>query len=276
MLRDEVRSFLRRHKLRLNTDAGQHFLVDEEALADICAAANLQASDRIVEIGPGIGILTRELLGRVSQITAIEIDPRLIPLLHRFVEQTPSLKAHSSKLTALHENALHTPMPAEAYKVVANIPYHITSPLLHHILLESDRTPVSLTLLIQREVAENICAPGSSGVLAVLVQLFGTPKLIRIVPRKSFLPPPEVDSAILHIDCSKSPVTDRKTAKQILGLAKMAFTQRRKMLSNSIGKTPGGMEALAMTGIQTTRRPETLTVGEWIALAAALYPISAS
>ncbi|MFA5800459.1 MAG: 16S rRNA (adenine(1518)-N(6)/adenine(1519)-N(6))-dimethyltransferase RsmA [Candidatus Peribacteraceae bacterium] len=276
MLRDEVRSFLRRHKLRLDTDAGQHFLVDGEALAEIIAAANLQASDRIVEIGPGIGILTRELLGRVSQITAIEIDPRLIPLLHRFVEQTPSLKPKTLNLTAIHGNALHTPMPAEAYKVVANIPYHITSPLLHHILLESDHAPVSLTLLIQREVAENICAEKSASILTILVRLFGEPRLVRLVHPEAFLPPPEVDSAVLSIECFEKPLVNRETAYRILGLAKLAFSRRRKMLSNSIGKTPGGPEALALTGIQATRRPETLTVGEWIALAAALYPISAS
>jgi len=276
MLRDEVLSFLKRHKLRLDTDAGQHFLVDGEALAEIIAAANLQASDRIVEIGPGIGILTRELLGRVSQITAIEIDPRLIPLLHRFVEQTPSLKPKTLNLTAIHGNALHTPMPAEAYKVVANIPYHITSPLLHHILLESDHAPVSLTLLIQREVAENICAEKSASILTILVRLFGEPRLVRLVHPEAFLPPPEVDSAVLSIECFEKPLVNRETAYRILGLAKLAFSRRRKMLSNSIGKTPGGPEALALTGIQATRRPETLTVGEWIALAAALYPISAS
>ena len=273
MLRQEVTDFLRLHKIRLDTRSGQHFLVDEEALTEIVEVARLKPNDNVVEIGPGIGILTRELIKHVTHVTAIEIDERFIKLLNTFITKNPpspegfgraGQQQKTKKLTIVHGNALQASLPLKPYKVVANIPYYITSPLLHHLLLESAKLPETLTLLIQREVAENICAPGSSGILAVLVKLFGTPALIRIVPKDAFLPPPEVDSAILHIDCSRPKITDAKTAKQILGHAKLAFSKRRKMLGNSIGKTPGGMEALRKAAIDPIRRPETLEIEEWI------------
>jgi 16S rRNA (adenine1518-N6/adenine1519-N6)-dimethyltransferase len=266
MLNDDVHSFLRQHGLWLNTDRGQHFLVDEETLAEILSAAALKPQDHVVEIGPGIGVLTRELLKCAEKVTAIEIDERLIPLLHKFLDQTPSLKPKTLNLTAVHGNALHTPMPTEAYKVVANIPYHITSPLLRHFFLESTLRPSSLTLLLQREVAENICSEKSDSILTVLVRLFGEPHLVCLVPKEAFFPPPEVDSAVLHIDCFPSPLADKETTERILNLAKLAFSQRRKMLSNSIGHTPGGSDALQKCGIDPKRRPETLSIDEWIRL----------
>jgi len=271
MLTDEVRTFLKRHLVRLNTDAGQHFLIDEEVLADIVSAANLRATDRIVEIGPGIGVLTRELLKHAAHVTAIEIDGRLIPLLETFAYGNAE-RVTRNKLTIIHGNALHTPMPADNYKVVANIPYHITSPLLTHLLLESETIPESLTLLIQREVAENICAAGSESILAVLVKLFGKPTLVRLVPKESFLPPPEVDSAVLHIDIFKKQLVDLKTARRVLGLAKMAFSKRRKMLGNTIGHLPGAEAALKKANIDPKRRPQTLTTDEWTALLANIHP----
>jgi 16S rRNA (adenine1518-N6/adenine1519-N6)-dimethyltransferase len=241
----------------------QHFLIDEETLQDIVIVADLTHSDHIVEVGPGIGVLTRELTKRVKKVTAIEIDPRFPRLLKQFA-------AGKAELDIQLANALHTPMPLEPYKVVANIPYHITSPLLTHLLLESPVRPTSLTLLIQREVAENICSKGSDSILTVLVRMFGIPSLIRLVSKEAFLPPPEVDSAVIHIECYAEPKVDNATAEKILKLAKLAFAKRRKMLCNSIGETPHGAEALVAANIADTRRPQTLTIEEWIALEKAI------
>lgn len=259
-LSDQVRQFLSAHHLRLNTDLGQHFLVDEDVLESIISAAAIQSNDHIVEIGPGVGVLTKRLLEKAEEVTAIELDDRLIPLLKDFVKNDP-------KLTVVHANALKAELPNEPYKIVANIPYHITSPLLRHACMESPLAPTSLTLLIQREVAEKICDTKHAGLLTIIVGLFGTPKLIRKVPPGCFLPPPAVDSAVLHIDCHKNPIADAETMEKVMSLAKLGFGQKRKMLSNTIGSLPDGTERLEKAGVDPKRRPETLTIGEWIRLA---------
>jgi 16S rRNA (adenine1518-N6/adenine1519-N6)-dimethyltransferase len=151
--------------------------------------------------------------------------------------------------------------------VVANIPYHITSPLLRHLFLESPVLPTSATLLIQREVAENICAEGSPSLLTILVRLAGEPRFVRTVSQEAFLPPPEVESAVIHIACNRKLLRPKDDVERILSIAKHAFSKRRKMLRNSITFLPGGEDALAHAGIDPMRRPETLTLEEWMALA---------
>jgi len=268
-LPDEIRQFCRNHGLKLNTDLGQHFLLDASILDRIVETAHIQSSDTIVEIGPGVGVLTRELLRVAGSVMAIELDERMIPLLRKFIEESPQLTAQNSKLTIVQGNALHVGMPETPYKVVANIPYHITSPLLRHLFLESKKTPASLTLLIQREVAERICDREDAGMLTILVGLFGKPNIMARVPPAAFLPPPKVDSAVLHIECFERPLADAATVEQLFKLTKIAFGQKRKMLRNTLGSFHGGMERLAGLHIEPTRRPQTLSVEEWIALARA-------
>ncbi len=270
MLAEEVRQFLAENKIWLNTDLGQHFLISEEVLEIIVAAGDVGPEDRVVEIGPGIGVLTRELLSRAGEIMAIEIDGKMIGLAEAFIAKAGLQKDIRRKLTFVTGNALRTDLPKKPYKVVANIPYHITSPLLRHVFLESPVRPTSLTLLIQREVAENICGEGTDGLLTILVGMFGKPSLLAIVPPEAFLPPPKVDSAVLQIDCYPEPKADAATINEVLKLAKHAFSQKRKMLSNTLGKLPGGPEALARCGVEMNRRPQTLSVDEWIAVANAM------
>jgi 16S rRNA (adenine1518-N6/adenine1519-N6)-dimethyltransferase len=264
-LPEEIDAFLRSHGLKLNTNLGQHFLTDEEVLATIIESAGIVEDDDILEIGPGIGVLTRELLKHARTVTAIELDHRLIPLLELF---TKGIRHDRPDVLRIIEgNALAVGFPSTPYKIVANIPYHITSPLLRHAFLESSVRPKSLTLLIQREVAQKICDTENAGMLTILVALFGTPIFIRRVPPACFLPPPAVDSAVLHIESHAEPLADSATIERIFRLTKLAFGQKRKMLRNSLGKQPGGMELLAKIGIEAQRRPETITIQEWIALA---------
>jgi 16S rRNA (adenine1518-N6/adenine1519-N6)-dimethyltransferase len=263
VLAQEIQEFLHINRLRLNTDLGQHFLIVPEVLDGIVAISDLQPDDLVVEIGPGIGILTRELLKHVASVTAVEIDGRLIPLLKTFVKTASGAKG---KLNALQGNALTVRLPETPYKIVANIPYHITSPLLRHLLLESAVRPTSMTLLIQREVAENICSETTESLLTLIVGLFGKAHFVQVVPKAAFLPPPAVESAVIFIDCTEPPAVDIPTAERVLSLAKHAMSKRRKMLSNSIGELPNGMELLAAAKIDPTRRPQTLTIEEWITL----------
>ncbi|MFA6523654.1 MAG: 16S rRNA (adenine(1518)-N(6)/adenine(1519)-N(6))-dimethyltransferase RsmA [Candidatus Peribacteraceae bacterium] len=271
-LREEVSQFLHRHGLRLNTDLGQHFLVDEDALEVIVESADVRPGETVVEIGPGIGILTRELLRKEATVMAVELDQRLIPLLRQFLsEKQPSSPLPTGEgvgvgaLTIVQANALHVSMPESPYKIAANIPYHITSPLLRHVFLESAVKPSSMTILIQKEVAQTICNGG--GILTILVKLFGKPSYVADVPAEAFLPPPKVDSAVLHIDCFEKPLTDPATIDRIFSLTKTAFGQKRKMLRNTLGQMPDGMEKLKGVGIDPERRPQTLSVEEWIKLA---------
>ncbi len=271
-LQTDIRQFCVKHRLKLNTELGQHFLIDQNVLNAIVEAADINASDHVVEIGPGIGVLTKELLRKARKVTAIELDDRMIPLLKRYTKDSP-------KLTVIRENALHVGMPPTPYKIVANIPYHITSPLLRHVFLESNVPPTSMTLLIQREVADRICPPvrpngragdtENAGMLTIIVGLFGKPEKVINVPPKAFLPPPEVDSAVIHIACYGKPLVDAATLERVMKFTKIAFGMKRKMLRNSFGTFPGGLELLSVAGIAETRRPQTLTVEEWIAVARA-------
>lgn len=263
MLRDDIAAFLHRHGIWLNKDLGQHFLIAEDVLDAIMQSADIQPTDTVLEIGPGIGVLTRLLMERAKKVIAIELDTKLLPLLRTYVGKGYK---HST-LDIIQGNALQVPFPSEPYKVVANIPYHITSPLLRHIFLESTQVPVSLTLLIQREVAETICDNESAGLLTILVGLFGTPRIVTLVDPSCFLPPPAVDSAVLHIDCFPQPKATPEIIEEIFRLTKIGFSQKRKMLSNTLGHLPDGQRILSEASIDPKRRPQTVTVDEWIALA---------
>lgn len=259
-----IGDFCKAHRLRLNTDLGQHFLIDEPTLDAIIAASRLQSGERALEIGPGIGVLTERLLQLGANVTAIELDERMLPLLAMFTAKdgTPH-----PNLQVLQGNALAVPFPSEPYRIVANIPYHITSPLLRHAFLECPRAPESLTLLIQREVAERIADPEDRGLLTIIVALFGVARIVKHVPPQAFLPPPAVDSAVLHIDCHPAPLVGPDELDHLIWTLKMGFHQKRKMLRTTIGRLPGGEDALAAAKIDGTRRPQTLTPQEWIVLA---------
>ncbi len=258
-------SFLRSHGIQLNKNLGQHFLNDESVLKTIVETADIQSDNHIVEIGAGIGVLTAELLKKAQKVTAIELDERMIALLNEYVAHRSPLTAH--RLSVLQKNALTVTFPTAPYKIVANIPYHITSPLLRHAFLESETPPTSMTLLIQKEVAEKICDKKDHGMLTILVGLFGEPQVIRTVPPGAFIPPPKVDSAILHIDCFAEPIAGAQTIEEVFRLTKIAFGKKRKMLRNSIGELEGGMELLEHVNIDATRRPQSLSVQEWLQLA---------
>jgi len=196
----------------------------------------------------------------------IEIDQNLIPLLKKFTTSDGG-SVTSDVLTIIQNDALKIELPHEPYKLVANIPYQITSPLLKHIFLESKVHPTSLTLLIQKEVAEKICAQEQRGRLAILVQLFGEPHIAKTIPAAYFFPPPNVTSAILHIRCFPQCTASTQTIERVFELTHCAFGQRRKMLRATIGKISNGMNALAQAHLDPTRRPETLLIDEWITLA---------
>ncbi len=260
-------AFLRAHGLKPNPDWGQHFLIDPSVLRDLIAHADLSRSDTVVEIGAGIGVLTKELLAHVDRVIAIEVDRRWTALLEEFVGPQHLLE---KRLTIIQGNALKIPYPEEPYKIVANIPYHITSHLFKHVFLHIENRPQSLTILVQREVADKICATKrdqTRTILSNFIEIFGEPTYVRTVPPGAFLPPPGVDSAIIHVECFKTPKAEGPLLDAVLRILSQAFGKKRKMLRRSLGKFHGGMERLEAASIAPQRRPETLSVDEWIALA---------
>jgi 16S rRNA (adenine1518-N6/adenine1519-N6)-dimethyltransferase len=243
---------------------GQHFLYNISILRNIARSAQLEPDDLVVEVGPGPGSLTRMLLERVQKVIAIELDDRLS-------EQLRAEFAGYHHVEVIHGDALEYPYETlPEFKVVANIPYYITTPLIFRFL-DSRKNLKSMTLTIQKEVAERIVArPGGKdyGVLSIMVQYHATPHLEFIIPREAFRPVPKVDSAVVHIKILDAPSVSVEDEKFFFRVVKAAFSQRRKMLSNSLkGIRRDAKEWLAEAGIDPKRRPETLSIEEFANLA---------
>jgi 16S rRNA (adenine1518-N6/adenine1519-N6)-dimethyltransferase len=274
---------------------GQNFLRDQLYLEKIVEAAELVAADLVLEIGPGEGVLTRELAARAAGVVAVELDDRLItPLRAMFATQLQRVQIVHGDILELDPVALiddlnarlqtgspEPPAPAlsgspaadgagAAYKVVANLPYYITSAVLRQ-LLEARRAPSRAVLLVQLEVAERICAaPGDLSLLGVSVQYYARPQLVQRVPAGAFRPVPKVDSAILRLDVYAQPPLD-VDAEWFFAVARAGFGQKRKQLLNSLtaGLARPKAEigaALDCAGIDPMRRAETLALDEWAAL----------
>lgn len=254
-----IKTILQKHNLWAKKYLGQNFLIDKTVLDKIVETADLQKNDQAIEIGPGLGILTQELLQKTKHITTIELDPNFIPILKE------NLKEYKN-LTILNQDALQFSPQLKNYKVIANIPYNITSPLIN-LFLRAENKPISMTILVQKEVAEKICTlEPDMTVLSLQVALFGQAKLIKKVSANSFYPAPKVDSAILQINLYQSPNTNcipTDKVLKILQVAKKAFNNRRKKLSNTLKEYKNSMQK---ADIDSNRRPETLSVKEWLTL----------
>lgn len=239
---------------------GQHFLFDPIMNERIIRAAQLVPEDLVVEIGPGPGKLTRMLCERVQKVVAIELDERLYVRLEEEF-------AGYSNLNLIHGDALEYPYEdLPEFTVVANIPYYITTPIIFR-LLAARKHLKSMTLTIQKEVAERIvAAPGGKdyGVLSLMVQYYAVPTLEFFVPKEAFRPVPKVDSAVIRMQILGAPPVNVKDEKMFFRIIKTAFSQRRKMLSNSLRSIGADIkERLTEAGIDPDRRPETLSMEEF-------------
>lgn len=267
----ELKSLLERHGLQLTRRFGQHFLVDRNHLEKIVTAAQLSPEDRVLEIGPGAGVLTQELARLAGSVVSIELDRALPPVLAEVMAPFPHWEL-------IEADALkYDWSPLGATKVVANIPYNITSPLLVK-MLEHKPAFRSITLLVQKEVADRARAlPGSDayGSLSVFIQFYAAVSVPAVVPRGAFFPPPKVDSAILHLEPHPTPPVDVASPEAFFAVSRAAFGQRRKML---LGALSHGLErpretilaALEQAGVAPERRAETLHLDEIAAIARAL------
>lgn len=253
---------------------GQNFLHDYEVLNEIIKVSELIKTDTVVEIGPGQGFLTEALVKKAGKVIAVELDEDLLPAL--------KARFHTiNNFTLVHEDALKFTPPTEPYKLIANIPYYITSPILNHFLYEQfiqGNPPELMVFMVQNEVAEKILAKkGKHSVLSLQVHVFGEPELVRKVSKTAFKPVPQVDSAVIKIRVSKKPKI-HADLKKIFWFFHAGFSQKRKKLSNSLGAvlriSPKQLsKTFKKLGIMTDIRAEDLKIEEWEKLFNALEPM---
>ena len=270
---------LKKHHITLQKKYGQNFIGDPALLERIATVCDWQPGDRALEIGPGAGTLTRAIAREAEEVLAIEIDRRLAPLLEETLADcanvhlvfTDALKAD---LDALMRDTLGWD---GRYKLIANLPYYITTPLIMHVLEDSEKVS-ELVIMVQKEVGERLCAAPRSkayGAVTVMVQYAATVARAFDVGRHAFVPAPEVDSTILHlIPYEKRPIQAQSDAV-LRHIVKAAFSQRRKTLRNSLSSLGCDKalikQALEAASIEDSRRAETLSVAEFVALADAFY-----
>ena len=265
----ETKRRLRRFDLRARKRLGQRFLIDNSVLQQILSAAELTADDIVIEVGPGLGILTRELARRVKRVIAVELDDTLAELLRRELSPFPNVTIVNEDILKIDPSDLVS--ETERYKVVANLPYYITSPVLRHFL-EASVKPGLMVVMVQREVAQAIAAgPGRRSLLSISVQFYGQPRIISKVPASSFYPAPEVDSAILRIDLYPWPAVAVDDVDGFFEMVRAGFASPRKQLANSLAQGLGWPKAdvlniLEEANIASLRRAETLALEEWAQL----------
>jgi 16S rRNA (adenine1518-N6/adenine1519-N6)-dimethyltransferase len=276
----EAKRRLRALGARATKGLGQHFLVDRRVLDTVVAAADLASDDTVVEVGPGLGTLTAELLETGANVVAVEVDPRLASALE-------SRFSDSSRLAIVNADVLDLDPAglirrgevggsgAGRYKVVANLPYYVAAAILRHFLEASSR-PGLMVVMVQKEVGRSIAAgPGDLSLLGVSVQVYGKPTIVDCVPPSAFYPEPKVDSAILRIDVHARPLVDLDDIAGFFEVVRAGFSAPRKQLRNSLSiglnvETAEAAELLMGVGISPERRPGTMSVEEWARLHRAL------
>lgn len=260
-----------RHNIHPKKSLGQNFLFDENLLQQIVDSAEITPSDHVLEIGPGLGSLTRTLAKSAKSVTAVELDNRFMPILRYEL-------AHFTNVQLVHGDILKFD-PASAfdrpYAVVANVPYYITGAILRH-LTSAPLKPNRMVMTMQQEVAQRLCAqPGKMSLLAVGVQFYGQPRIVQTIAAGAFWPRPKIDSAVVRIDISAEarPISE----KALFKVAKVGFSQKRKQLKNNLRGINLTAEQVAaaftQANIDGTRRAQTLSIEEWITLANAVEAV---
>ena len=266
----DVPGLLRKFGLRPKKRLGQNFLIDQSALQRVISAAELTAEDTILEIGPGLGSLTRLLASQVKQVIAVELDASLISILKQVLEPLENVRLIQGDILEIDPGTL---APSSGYLVVANIPYYITSAVMRH-LLEAEMRPRRMVLTVQREVAQRICAvPGEMSLLALSVQVYGHPEIVSRIPAGAFYPAPKVDSAVVRVELYPEPVIPPDFLEPFFRLARAGFNQKRKTLRNSC---KGLFAAETLQQDVFNKRAEQLTINDFARLSFELYDPNSS
>jgi len=265
----EAKSQLHRLGARARKGLGQHFLVDRNVLEKIISAAELEPTDIVIEVGPGLGILTEELVKKARKVIAIEVDSKLASSLQKRLSKFAILTVINADILRLDPEDLIDKQ--KNYKVVANLPYYIAAPILRHFL-EASLKPSLMVIMVQKEVGQSIvAAPGNMSIIGISVQLYGKPTIVDYVSAQSFYPEPKVDSAIVRIEVYPRPAAEVADISGFFELVKAGFSAPRKQIRNSLtlGLQLPLAEIVALleqAGIAPQRRPETLSLKEWARL----------
>jgi len=277
----DIPALLRAYKLRPKKGLGQNFLIDPAALRRVMEAADITPDDTVLEIGPGLGSLTRYLCRAARRVVAVELDAALLPVLQEVLAPFKNVDVVQGDILDLDPADL---MRGEPYKVAANIPYYITSAVIRHLLdvktgrglVATHSRPERVTLTVQKEVAQRICAqPGDMSLLSLSVQVFGSARVVAQIPAEAFFPAPEVDSSVVRIDLYPQPVIPTGSLDRFFNLARAGFSQKRKKLRNSLSAglhipPEEAASRLQFAGIDPGRRAETLSLEEWKVLVISL------
>jgi len=265
----QVKKLLRQSGLTAKKGLGQHFLIDEAILTTIVEAAELAPEDVVIEVGPGLGILTAELARRAGKVIAVEVDSKLASLLKRRLASASNVDVINADILEVHRSQLL--QGRDNYKVVANLPYYIASPILRYFV-EAAPKPSLMVVMVQKEVGEAIAAsPGKMSLLSVSLQVYSRPRIVSYVPSQCFYPAPKVDSAILRFDMLPEPAVRVADIDSFFETVRCGFSSPRKQLRNSLAHGLGVKPAEATSlleeaGIEPQRRAETLGLEEWARL----------
>lgn len=272
-----TQELVKKYNFKFSKSLGQNFLIDESVLTHIVEGAEVNNEDLVIEIGPGVGSLTAKLLCKAKRVVSIELDNDLIPILETELGQEPNF-------TLIHNDALKVDFneiigEEKSVKLVANLPYYVTTPIIARLLKE-DYKFKSLTIMIQKEVAERIDAEPNCkeyGALSLMVQYYCNTKIIRRVPPSCFIPRPKVDSIVIRLDKLSQPRVNVKDEKLMFDIIRNSFNMRRKTLWNGVkflGLPKESLEnAFEKAGIDPKRRGETLSLQEFAKLSDAVYNI---
>jgi 16S rRNA (adenine1518-N6/adenine1519-N6)-dimethyltransferase len=276
-LLSQTKNLLQRFDLHAKKRLGQHFLVNSGILKNITRAAELSSSDLVLEVGPGLGILTRELVGSAGWVCAIELDTKLAELLQQTLSGCQNISIINQDVLEVEPLDLilaekhkipEVVLEPLRYKLVANLPYYITAPIIRHFC-EAKLKPQVMVIMVQKEVARNIVAePGNLGILAISVQFYGKPQIISYVPACNFYPAPRVDSAILKIEVSAHPRLQVTSEAAFFRIVRAGFCAARKQIGNSLAQgldlpKPKVLSLLEQAGVAPQKRAETLSLEEW-------------
>lgn len=263
---------LRKNNIRPTRSMGQNFLTDPSVVASIADIAGVGPGDLVLEVGPGMGILTREVLSRGATVVGIELDRDLATFLRNDLANVPafSLVERDARYVEIGE-ITH----ARPYQVVANLPYSMATVIMRHFM-ESETPPTRMTVMVQREVAERMTAePGELSLLGLATDLYAEAEIAFVVPPEVFLPPPKVESAVAVLEVRSHLRGTQELRDRMFELATMAFQRKRKTISNGLsmglGRPKAELDQVFLDlGIDPMRRPQTLTVDEWLVIAEAL------
>ena len=273
--REVTNHILHTFKLKADKRLGQNFLIDEEVVRRIVAAAELSEDDTVLEVGPGIGTLTQGLAQSGARVVAVELDKRLLPVLAKTLEGYDNVRIENGDIL---EVDIKNIVGAPTFKVAANLPYYITSPIVMRLL--ETRLPVkAITVMVQKEAAARICAaPGSrnAGALSAAVSYYAVPQILFPVSRGSFMPAPEVDSAVIRLDIRPQPAVSPVDEALFFKVIRAGFSQRRKTLSNSLSSGLGLAKdqtsaALQQAGLRPSARAEELTLEDFCRLTSQIF-----